>query len=66
MLRALKARFSKDRWEVRRLSHWQIVGRDGIRETHIHVRNRYNGALKVIEKRGEWRLTDFRNNTFRR
>lgn len=66
MLRKLKALFAKDRWEIRRVTHWKYGNKDGIRETHFHLRNRYNGKLKLVERDGEWYKMDFHNNTYRR
>jgi hypothetical protein len=66
MLRKLKALFAADRWEIRRISYWVYGGRQGIRETKFHLRNRYNGRLKLVTRDGEWYESDFHNKTYRR
>lgn len=66
MLRKWKALFAKDRWEIRRITYWTYHGREGIRESKFHLRNRYNGKVKLITRSGQWDIRDFTNNTYRK
>jgi hypothetical protein len=64
MLKYFKAKFAEDRWEV--LSLQQLGPRgDYVSETRAHLRNRYSHKLRLVTLRGEWRLVDFTDNTYR-
>lgn len=52
-----------DRWEIIRMRHAKIWG-DSVDMTEFHLRNRYNGKIKVVEKTGEWYPSDLKNNTY--
>lgn len=64
MKKWLKGKFRKDRWMILRITHWTYGGREGIRESKIHCKNRYTGKLAVFTLYGEFYVNDFPNETF--
>lgn len=60
-----KGKFAKDRWVVLRLTYWSYGGREGIRETKVHAKNRYSGKLKTFELDGQFHLSDFPKGIYR-
>jgi hypothetical protein len=64
-LKTFKAWWAKDRWTIVRIVHLTPHGWASAKETHLSLRNKYSGKVKLMELDGHWTYEDFPGNIYR-